>query len=567
MRAANDNPNQGWALLGLLFLWSLTTFVGLGARELWNPVEPRYAGLVVEQSDHGLTSLLRESGRPYDQKPPLLMWAAAALGANASQPFGRLLLRLPSAIGSLIAALMLYALGARLFGARAAFFGASLWLTSWLPFWSSRFLHLDTAMTAASTAMALAVWARLDARGASRWAWLIVGSAAAAIAIMIKGPLIPLSVACIPLGVAGLRRDVRVIGRSGIFVMLLAGFCLAGIWFHRAWAEAGDAWAHEILVRQGLLRLTDSSYDAKHGAFYYFVTLISMTAPWSLMVVMMLLPWTWRRAKSSPPADREALAVLALWGAAIFGFLLLGASRRSRYLLPFFPPMCLALAWFLDREVWRIESRSRRGLICLAATSLVMILAALVLAVTGFEPRVSYWFTDSPAARSVFDQLAVAKGLLGYSQLMFLLAIVLSYLLFRRRWRALLITTIFTVSAVWMSWGIWGAPAVDQYRGDRKLLELLQPALDEGRELVVVSRHGNRESTPGWFRWYTGQWPLIAPEGEPIAAWAQGKAQGRIVVLIAIRDEKRYQASDFVNLRPLVEGRWGHARYRILVNP
>lgn len=93
--------------------------VGLFARALYTPDEPREASLVVAMATRADKSLPELAGRPFAEKPPLLYWlggaSVAALGASAGAA------RLPNLLYLLVTVLAAAALAHRAAGPAAGF--------------------------------------------------------------------------------------------------------------------------------------------------------------------------------------------------------------------------------------------------------------------------------------------------------------------------------------------------------------------------------------------------------------------------------------------------------------
>ena len=117
-------------------------FFGIGARDLWNPDEPRYAQVGREMMETGEWIVPHLNGGVYTEKPPMYFW----LVALASMPFGDVsaaTARFPSAASALFVVLLTYILGTKLLGKREAFVGAAVMATSAQFFWIGRVGALD----------------------------------------------------------------------------------------------------------------------------------------------------------------------------------------------------------------------------------------------------------------------------------------------------------------------------------------------------------------------------------------------------------------------------------------
>ena len=122
---------------------------GLGARDLWNPDEPRYGEVAREMRASGRYLVPHYNGRLYTQKPPLMFWAMAASGVLLGE-LDETAVRLPSALAAIGSVLVVYALGRRLFDRRAGWLAAMAFATSAIPA-PPRKITLPLRMIAAPT--------------------------------------------------------------------------------------------------------------------------------------------------------------------------------------------------------------------------------------------------------------------------------------------------------------------------------------------------------------------------------------------------------------------------------
>src|SRR5512143_3079590 len=93
-------------------------FFNLGARDLWEPDETRYAVVAREMKETGNWILPHLNGEVYAEKPPLFFWlvnlSTSFLGVN-----NEFTNRLPSALAGFITFLVVCFFGKRLFNMRA----------------------------------------------------------------------------------------------------------------------------------------------------------------------------------------------------------------------------------------------------------------------------------------------------------------------------------------------------------------------------------------------------------------------------------------------------------------
>jgi 4-amino-4-deoxy-L-arabinose transferase-like glycosyltransferase len=74
-----------WLATGLIMAMTLPLFLlGLGNRDIWIPLEARYALVAREMWEKGHWILPHLGGQVYPDKPPLLFWAIALCSMVAS---------------------------------------------------------------------------------------------------------------------------------------------------------------------------------------------------------------------------------------------------------------------------------------------------------------------------------------------------------------------------------------------------------------------------------------------------------------------------------------------------
>lgn len=98
--SADPTSRSLWLDAGLLIAAGcLVLLPGIGARDVWNPDEPRYAEVAREMVETGNYLVPQLNHRLYDQKPPLFFWAVAAVGTLRGE-VDAVAVRLPSVLAA-----------------------------------------------------------------------------------------------------------------------------------------------------------------------------------------------------------------------------------------------------------------------------------------------------------------------------------------------------------------------------------------------------------------------------------------------------------------------------------
>jgi 4-amino-4-deoxy-L-arabinose transferase-like glycosyltransferase len=302
--------------------------------------------------------LLHLNGEPYEQKPPLYFWLAAAAG----EPFGRvteLAARLPSALAGIGLVALTLALGTRLLGGTSAALGTALLLTTWTFAEQARRAQLDVLLALFET-LALAAFWRVD-RGIGR---VRVNQgvlhAALGLAVLTKGPVgfvVPSLVIAAYLAWEG---RLRQIGRAfpwwGFGLSLGPG----ALWLAAAAAVAPGSFFQEAVVENVWARFAEGSSHARPFFYYLYKYPIE------------LLPWTWvlpvavwaglRDVFAAGAIDderRRAWRFLVGWVGASLLFFSISTGKRGLYVLPTLPASALLAGDSL--RVWAERARRIPG--------------------------------------------------------------------------------------------------------------------------------------------------------------------------------------------------------------
>jgi 4-amino-4-deoxy-L-arabinose transferase-like glycosyltransferase len=367
-------------LVACLILFSF----GLGARDLWDPDEPRYAGITRGILESGDWLDLTDNGRPYTDKPPLFFWILAA-SARIGSGVTALSCRVPNSILALLTVLLLHRLGHDLFNDRAGLFAALVLATTQRFFLEARWVHLDILLTLLILVALDSSYRALEKREAWRWglAYLAVGAGC-----LVKGPV------ALAVPAAGLfiflasTRDLRRLRESRWWYGVPLALLPTVAWLIVSSRRSGYD-ALSVVRVQIFQRLLEGVHHPRPALYYL----------WSLPVGF--LPWTPFLAgaivSTFPRADRpRRRQLLFLYGWVVGGFALfsLAAEKRPSYLLPIFPSLALLVGLFLDDYLVRWDDHPLRkwmtgplwiyGGICLGSIAVIPFAAG---AYPGLEAR------------------------------------------------------------------------------------------------------------------------------------------------------------------------------------
>ncbi len=340
-----EPPKASWlfALVGgtavLLFVIGLTGLPNLMDNER------RVGAYVLDAVHNGHWMAQRESTGEVMSKPPMVTWIAALVTLALDRPT-RFALYLPSALATVLVALLLLKVGRDRFGWTAGLLGALAYVLSPMGdkmVQTTRYDGLFALPVALAALAAYRAW--VSGRGWT-WFWL-----AAAFATLVKGPLgVVLGSAGLLAGLwewrSGARQPLR--GQHWLGLVLFVTIC--GGWFWLAYREMGQPLIDKLikgeLVRHAVRGTEGEGIGVKfwEPLWGFFTHML----PWSIASVVAF----WRVFKHPSPdvETRRFERFLVCWVAVGLVIFCAAAHQRSRLIFPLMP----AAALLAGRELARM---------------------------------------------------------------------------------------------------------------------------------------------------------------------------------------------------------------------
>ncbi len=336
--------------LFLALLAASLFFPALGSRDLWAPIEPRYAEIARVMLAKGDWLIPKINGDLYTDKPILYFWLVL-LGSKLAGSVNEWTLRLPSALSALGLILTTYFLGRDLLSLRVGFLGALILGTSSRVLWEGRWAHTDMLFSFFFT-LSLYFFSRaLFKKGNPKEFILAYGLMA--LATLTKGLIGVVLPGLILLVFVALRRDWPSLLEwrlpSGIVIFLL----VALPWFVWVGLATEGKWVEEFVFTHHIQRYT-SGLGHRAPFYYYWVNFPADFLPWTIFLVPALLAYRSRIRVLKEPIP----LFFFLWFVVIFLFFSLSDTKRGLYLLPIFPPAALFLACGSEED----RLREKKGL-------------------------------------------------------------------------------------------------------------------------------------------------------------------------------------------------------------
>jgi len=328
----------------LLLFWLALAVVWFGPLDtphLFNPDEGRYAEIPREMVASGNWVTPRLDGIKYFEKPPLQYWATAVAFEIAGPHAWTT--RLWPALCGYLGLLLSFAVGARLYGERAAWFAVLVQASSLLYVGLARVATLDMGLTV-TLQLALAALLLLvhERERPLRWpAWLL--GAGVALAVLSKG-LIGI---VIPAAAAALYmlcyRDWGLMLRARPWWTLVALLAIASPWFILV-SLRNPEFPHFFFIYEHFQRYLSSATFGRYQPAWFFVPMLALG----------LIPWTGLAPRALiegiRAAPREpATGLLLLWAAFVFAFFSASQSKLVPYILPMLPALSLLFGRALAR--------------------------------------------------------------------------------------------------------------------------------------------------------------------------------------------------------------------------
>jgi 4-amino-4-deoxy-L-arabinose transferase-like glycosyltransferase len=363
------------AAAALIVAVTLPQFLlGLGDRNIWIPLEARYALVAREMLEAGHWILPHLGGEVYADKPPLLFWSIAlisTLGSGVTEWTARL----PTALAAVSVCLVTWRMGARLFSSTTGLMAALVLATSGGFFWSGRQALPDMLLTLWTTGACWALWECFAAKGRKA---AIVAGVCMGLATLTKGPVglvLPTLSGLIYLAVRGQwpklwNWDALIC--LGVFL----GVTLT--WFVPAVAQGGLEYAQATLVHHSLERYV-RAWEHTAPWYFYLSAFPAEFLPWTLFLPQALIAG----AKLRRHQGREGWWFALCWLVTILGFFSISTGKRDIYILPAFPAAALLVGWIWSYWWRRAPDDVSVWDICLPALVLALALWGLAVGIWG----------------------------------------------------------------------------------------------------------------------------------------------------------------------------------------
>jgi len=326
----------------LFFILVVGAFIflfNLGARDLWEPDETRYGVVAREMVQSGNWIVPHLNGELYAEKPPFFFWmvnlSAFFMGENTE--FTN---RLPSAVAGLMAILITFLFGSKLFNLRTGFLSSLILGTCFFFPQISRWMMLDSLFSLFFLLAVYYFYLGIDYLHKQRLYFLLAGVFMAC-GTLTKGPIgyLPILVLII---YSSMLKDFRKIWNRNL---LHAGILSVGLviaWFLPAMAIAGKNYGIQNVWHQTAGRFA-GGWSHSEPFYFYFVRFPLGFLPWAIF-----LPWAFYDLFSEGSGEkRKGGLLLFAWFVFLFLFFSLSKGKKDNYLLPLYPAAAILVGRWL----------------------------------------------------------------------------------------------------------------------------------------------------------------------------------------------------------------------------
>lgn len=436
---------------GLLFSYKA------GVPSLFDDDEAKIAEQAREAVVTGDWVTLHFNFGPWFHKPPLYQWLTAGLFLV----FGpsELMVRIWSMIFGIGSMLTTYLIARRLYDERVAGLSSIILGSSLLFLSLSRTGFVDTALT---FFLALAILFFLIGYQDKKDAFIALSGAAAAFAILSKGPLgIILSGGAMGLYLL-FRGDIAFFSRQikGVLLGLLLCALIAPPWWIAQFVIHGSAFIEGMFGRY-MIGIYTSTFEAHSGPiyFYVFVILFGML-PWSMFVLRGLV-------KALSREERERSLMLLCWAGLVFVLFSLAKTKVFGYILPLFPPLSILGARALTDILFNEKARAWSEILQTFAGLFILILGLFIAT-----------FLVNVPAEYVRELLILRSMLLSFS----VLSAVALAASGHKKFATVSVTSLLLISVVFLIFAVEAIlPIAEAYKPSPRLAEKVRAGVFDWR--------------------------------------------------------------------------------------
>ncbi|MGB0133936.1 ArnT family glycosyltransferase [Dokdonella sp.] len=456
---SSRTPHERREFWVFLLVALLIIGAGIGLRDPWPADEPRFALAAKQMVESGNWLIPHRGTELYSDKPPMFMvMQAAAYELTRSWRIAFLLPSLLAALGTLI---LIYDFGRRVWNHRIGLWAAIAVLATFQFVYQAKRAQIDPVVTFFITLANYGLLRHFLLGPNWRAYWL--GCFAAGLGVISKGVGILALFMFLPFLFARWRRWEHMPQFEGGVWRWTGGalaFLIAiGLWIvplllaliSRDSPEL-QAYAHDILFRQTAGRYANS-WAHEHPPWYFLEVVAYAWMPLTIAMVGAFPRWLdGLRAR-----DARILLPLA-WVAIVFVFFSIPTGKRDMYILPALPWVALLVAPFMD-------DLRQRAWFRWVTFAFIMLLAILFLALGAYA-----WSGSMQRANELVIERGIGNnGLMLWAFIVAVGAVAACSAMFFRVRRSLIGLGV-TLAGMWLLWGFWAYPILNDSNSAAKVM-------------------------------------------------------------------------------------------------
>lgn len=340
MKALSNIPEAHYPFW-LILLWAVLTLPSLGLAPLFDYDETIYAQTALDMMRHGEWIVPTANGMQFFEKPPftyyLMDLSFTLFGENSFAA------RLPSAIFTLLTALLLYRFGNRIHSASFGISAALIFMTMLETGLLAHAAILDAVLNffIAACLLYYFLW-----RQFGQYRHALIAAAMMGAAVSIKGPVgmvVPVLIIMVDRIIArdlfATLRDIPWLPCIGLFLLTATPWYLMILFLH------GPAFLYEFIVVHNIGRAMNPMQGHGGGWHYYIIVFIVSVLPW-LAWFIWSSKQTWRQRTSTDTLI--AIAKLGLiWTFIVIILFTFAQTKLPHYISAIYPGTALVIAAIL----------------------------------------------------------------------------------------------------------------------------------------------------------------------------------------------------------------------------
>lgn len=326
--------------LWIFFFALLLFFPGLGARDFWAPVEPRYAEIARLMFSKGEWIVPTVNGDLYTDKPILFFWLVL-IASNIVGGVNEWTVRFPAALGGIGFVLVTYLIGRDFFNRHIGAIAAIVSAASFRVIWESRWAHTDM-LFGFFFLLSIHFGARtLLRRGGPHE--ILLAYIFMALATLTKGLIGVVLPALLFISLMLVRRDWSMVRAAMLPLGIPLFVTIAAPWFYFVNRATDGDWLSDFIYIHHIRRYT-AGIGHRQPFYYYFTTLPVDFLPWTVFAIpALMVRRDYRRVLAKPQ-----IQFCLLWFLTVFIFFTISDTKRDLYLLPLLPTLAFLVANYLD---------------------------------------------------------------------------------------------------------------------------------------------------------------------------------------------------------------------------